>query len=249
MVRRYLVSILLAVIVAAVFLSPVFITISRMVFLFPSRIVSVTYHSISDFFLFLLRAKEFEQENRQLKKHITELELENSLLKAELSEFERLKKYKSISSRFIISRIIARDPTNWFKVAFVDAGVNQGIRAGMPVLLPEGVVGRIIEAGPGSSTVLLAIDSSSKISVIISETRELGIVEGTGKGLIMKFFSGDVDAQPGNIVLTSGLGGVFPKGLEVGRIANVNPGGLVATAEITPSVEFNKLEEVLILIK
>jgi len=105
----------------------------------------------------------------------------------------------------------------------------------------------VIGVDRGSAVVMLAVDNSSRISAIASPTRELGMIEGTGQGLLLRFFSAAVRAKPGDAVLTSGLGGIFPKGLEIGRISAVKTGGLVAVAEVVPAVEFNKLEEVLIM--
>jgi len=247
MTRRYILVWLLAAVAALIFISPPFMPAVKAVILFPSRAVTATLRGISGFFSFVSRVKKIDGENFELKKHIAELEVENSVIRARISDLERAARYKYLGARFVVSSIIAREPTNWFKTVTVDAGSGEGIVNGMCVVLPHGVVGRVIGVDRGSAVVMLAVDNSSRISAVASPTRELGIIEGTGQGLLLRFFSSAVQAKPGDAVLTSGLGGIFPKGLEIGRISAVKTGGLVAVAEVVPAVEFNKLEEVLIM--
>jgi len=249
MMRRYLILSLLLIFAGFFFQLPVMKNTTRAVFLFPSKVIHVTLNGIGGFFSFLYHAKYVDEENRLLREQLNEIETRNSLYRAKISELERLKKYESLSPGLLLSNVIARDPGNWFKTIFIDKGEGSGVRQNMVVLLHNGVVGRIIEVNPKYSTVLLAVDRGSKIAAIVRETRELGVVEGMDDFILMSFFFRDIQAKPGDTVLTSGLGGTFPKGLTLGKITQVKKVGLVAKADIEPAVDFNKLEEALILLK
>lgn len=222
---------------------------SKAVFLFPSKVIRSTINAIGGLFSFIHNLNNVNEENKSLKEQLDELRAQNSLYMAKIHEMERLKKYEPLSSRFLFSNVIARDPGNWFKTVFIDKGRDDGVEVNMVALLPGGVVGRIIEVAPKYSSVLLAVDRGSKIAAIVKETRELGFVEGMEEYLSMSFFSRDIQAKPGDTVLTSGLGGTFPKGLAIGKITQVKKGGLIARASIEPEVNFNTLEEVLVLLK
>lgn len=247
--RRYLILGLLLILAGFFLQLPTIKPVVKIVFLFPCQVIQRTVNGIGDFFSFLYQAKYLSEENKLLRKQLNEAETQNSIYLAKISELERLRKYESASSNLLLSNVIAREPSNWFKTLIIDKGSESGIRVNMPVILPEGIVGRIIEVNKGFSTVLLAVDNGSKIAAIVAETRELGIVEGMDKFLLISFFSNKIDAKPEDTVLTSGLGGVFPKGLTLGKITDVKKDGLVAKAEVQPAVNFNKIEEVLILIK
>jgi len=249
MVRKYLLLSLIFILVIFFLQLHGVRNATKLAFLFPSKIIYRTVNGIGGFFSFLYNAKYIYEENSLLKKKLMEVEVQDSLFRAKISEMERLGKYKSLPSNFLLSDIIGRDPGNWFKTAFIDRGEESGIRPNMVALLPNGVVGRVIEVTPKYSTVLLAIDRGSKIAAIVRETREPGIVEGMESSILMSFFKRDIQAKPGDIIITSGLGGTFPKGLTIGKITQVGKEGLVATADIEPAVDFNKLEEVLVLIR
>ena len=121
----------------------------------------------------------------------------------------------------------------------------------MAVLTPDGVVGHIIEVAPTVAKVLLINDLNSSISAIIQRNRTQGIVVGSGEELCRtKFLSNKADIREGDIMVTSGLGGIYPKGLIVGRLKNIakKPTGLFLDAELTPGADLDRLEEVLIVV-
>lgn len=247
--RRYLILVLIIAFAGFFLQLPRMKNTTKTVFLFPSKVIHGTLNGIGDFFSFLRHAKKVDEENFTLHEQLLVSEAQNSLFRARISEMERMRKYESLPSRFLLSNVIARDPSNWFKAVCIDKGENSGVSINMVALLPDGVVGRTIEVSPSSSTVLLAIDRGSKIAAIVRETRELGVAEGTENFILMNFFTRDIQAKPGDTVLTSGLGGTFPKGLVLGKITGVGKAGLVAKADIESAVDFNKLEEMLILLQ
>jgi rod shape-determining protein MreC len=247
--RRYLILSLTVILIIFFIQSPWTKNAARPMFLFQSKVIHGTLNGIGGFFSFLFHIGRVNEENELLKNRLNEVETQNSIYKARISEIERTKKYETRFSNLLLSNVIGRDPGNWFKTVFIDKGENDGIRTNMVVLLSSGTVGRVIETSPSYSTVLLAIDRGSKIAVVVRETRELGIAEGMENSVQMNFFTRNIEAKPGDMVLTSGMGGTFPKGLVLGKITQVGKSGLVAKADIEPAVDFNRLEEVLVLIR
>jgi rod shape-determining protein MreC len=132
----------------------------------------------------------------------------------------------------------------------VNKGETNGVKKGMAVISPEGVVGQILKTAPYHSTVLLITDYNSALDSIIQRTRAKAIVEGIGENLCqLKYLLRSEDVMIGDVVVTSGLGGNFPKGLMVGEIRKVDKKehGIFQHAELVPSVDLTKLEEVLII--
>ncbi len=120
----------------------------------------------------------------------------------------------------------------------------------MAVIVPEGVVGQILKTGPRHATVLLLTDYNSAIDAIVQRTRAKAIVEGRGENRCqLKYLLRSEDVVVGDLVVTSGLGGNFPKGLLVGEIRKVEQRehGIFQYAELVPSVDLTKLEEVLVI--
>jgi rod shape-determining protein MreC len=120
----------------------------------------------------------------------------------------------------------------------------------MPVVSPEGIVGHVLQTSPHSAKILLVIDFNSSVDALIQRSRAKGVVEGNGESLCrLKYAPRTQDIQPGDTVVTSGLGGRYPKGLLVGKISKVDKKsyGLFQQAEIVPSVDFAKLEEVFVI--
>jgi len=115
----------------------------------------------------------------------------------------------------------------------------------------DGVVGRVIEVTSGAARVLLIADSRSAVGVLVQRSRDLAVVEGrSGRTLHMKYLSRTTQVQSGDLVITSGQGGIFPGGLVVGRITRVvkEEGELMQEAEVEPAAALDRLEEVLILL-
>jgi rod shape-determining protein MreC len=132
----------------------------------------------------------------------------------------------------------------------INKGSRDGVAVEMGVITPAGVVGRVIKAEPAVSQVLLITDRNSAVAALIQRTRDEGLVEGTEKGLArIKYLSLLADVKEGDLVLTSGLTGSFPKGLPIGTLGLVTKKelDLFQQAELTPNVDFSKIEEVLVV--
>ena len=177
-----------------------------------------------------------------------------NILKEEAEENKRLRKllgFRDETSHTLIpARVIARDPSLWHESLIIDKGTNQGIAGGMAVVSSEGVVGIVLEAGKRSGKVLLLTDRNSRIGGLVQSTREAGVVEGLSGPLCrLAYLPGGSLVRSGARIVSSGLGGVFPKGLEVGMVVIVHEEkyGLYKYALVKPSVDFNKLEDVFVI--
>jgi rod shape-determining protein MreC len=191
-------------------------------------------------------------ENARLSQQVddlTRLERENDRLRALLSLRDELPAQK------ISARVIAKDISPLFRVLRIrlDRGRDDRVQPGMPVVATDGLVGQIARVAEDYAEVTLTVDEASAVDVVMERTGSRGILRGTGesdsyKSRIQYLLRAD-EVHTGDIVLTSGLGKRFPAHLKVGTIANVEKRnfGLWQQAEVTPSVNFSKLEEVFVL--
>jgi rod shape-determining protein MreC len=189
-----------------------------------------------------------------LKQRLAELQQENHQMKEMAIANERLQKLlqfrEKISSSVIAAEVIGQDPSSWFKSVTINKGEKDGIRKGMAVISHEGVIGQILKTAPDYATILLITDYNSAIDSIVQRTRAKAIVEGKGENRCqLKYLLRADEVIVGDIVVTSGLGGNFPKGLMVGEIRKVDKRGhgVFQNAELVPSVDLTKLEEVLVI--
>jgi len=187
---------------------------------------------------------------RELEQKLTDYEE----LKAANVRLRRLLSFRGdLGVPSMAAQIIGDDSTGWFRTVLIDKGRRHGVARRMPVVAPEGVVGQTIECALGVSKVLLITDRNSAIDVMIQRSRTRGILEGKGEEDLctMKFVARTADVKEGDRVITSGLGGIYPKGLLVGRVVAVQkqPFGLFQSVEVAPSVNFGRLEEVLVLLR
>ncbi len=202
-------------------------------------------------YLFLVH---LQRENERLKKKMADIQMENDQMREMVLSHERLRKLlqfrETLSSTLIAAEVVGRDPSSWFKSVTINKGEKDGVRKGMAVISPEGVIGQILKTTPSHSVVLLVTDYNSAIDSIIQRTRAKAIVEGGGENRCqLKYLLRTEDVVAGDRVVTSGLGGNFPKGLMIGEIRKVDKKGhgIFQYAELVPSVDFTRLEEVLII--
>jgi rod shape-determining protein MreC len=133
----------------------------------------------------------------------------------------------------------------------IDKGSVDGVMEGMPVVVAEGVVGRVIRSAPHDSRVLLLTDASSAVASLVQRNRTRGVVRGQGDILTLDFALRQKDIEVGDRIVTSGTGGVFPKGLVIGEVTRTarEQYGLFQTVTVSSAVDFARLEEVLVLVK
>lgn len=149
------------------------------------------------------------------------------------------------------ARVIAVDASSWFHTVTIDKGCNDGITEGLAVVVAEGIVGRTIKCSANSSRVLLANDAASEVAALIQHNRTRGVARGKGAHLTLDYALRRKAVHLGDMVVTAGTGGVFPKGLPIGTISNIikHDYGLFQTLELTSSVDFSRLEDVLVILR
>jgi rod shape-determining protein MreC len=179
----------------------------------------------------LLRFNEMDKENRRLKK---------------LLSFAPTLPLKTVGVR-----IIGEDSTPWKNVVVLDKGTRQGIKQDMVLVSPEGLAGRVLDSGTSTSRGILLLDPDSRVSALTATSRVQGVITGTGtERLQMKYLALDAEIAVGEDVITSGVGSLFPKGLQIGKIDAVekDPDGLHLLARVRPSAPFSRMEELLCLV-
>ena len=157
---------------------------------------------------------------------------------------------RQVALPVIGARVIAYDPTLWSRSAIINQGKAQGVKEGLPVLAPQGIVGRIVEVYPEYSKVMLIVDRKSSADAMVQRTRVRGMLKGKGGNRgSLEFVPKNADVQVGDLVLASGLVGLYPKGLVFGKVtaANKKNPGVFQEIEVTPSVDLSTLEEVLVV--
>ncbi|MFA6561272.1 MAG: rod shape-determining protein MreC [Verrucomicrobiia bacterium] len=199
------------------------------------------------------------EQNHQLREQIA-LQMQDRLRLTELEdENRRLRDMagfrQAVGSRLKPARITGRDPSNWWKTILLDIGSNDGVSEGCAVVTTAGLIGKTVAVTHTMSRVLLIVDPNCKVSGLVQETRSPGIVEGvfeglgTAPGCRMDFIGRDAKVFANYTVITSGLGGVFPKGIRIGTLeaAALNESGLYKSARLKPAVDLNRLEELFVI--
>jgi rod shape-determining protein MreC len=200
-----------------------------------------------------LNLVDTRRENQRLRDRIAALE-SAAVRSAELEESNRrLVELLGFRDRFDgavhAARVIGRDPLPWFRTLTIDRGERDGIRRNLAVLSPHGVVGQIADVSRTASRVLLLTDHNSGIDAIVQRSRARGIVQGASEqGCVMNYLRRDDDVRTGDHVVTSGLDGIFPKGVLIGQVVEVaaRHRGLLQAAVVQPSAPLDRIEEVLI---
>lgn len=154
-----------------------------------------------------------------------------------------------------LARVIAREPANWWRSVQIDVGSNHKIQINQPVVTTDGLIGRISAVGDSRSTVLLVGDPALRISAVIQETRETGVILSGSSGALeadmvdLGYLLRTSNARPGQTVMTSGDGGVFPKGIPIGRIADTRSirFGIATEARVRLAASLSRLEEVWVI--
>lgn len=167
-------------------------------------------------------------------------------------ENQRLRDLLAFRDRFGVSgsgaRVIGRSPSQWFQLIVLDKGSKEGLTKQTVLVTSAGLAGRVFEVGPSASRAVLLTDPEFRAGALGQDSRDMGVVFGTGGARVaIHYLPLDTKLRVGEVVVTSGLGGVFPKGLPIGRVneVGVHANRLESVASIEPFVDFNHLEEVL----
>jgi rod shape-determining protein MreC len=217
--------------------------------------LNASIKSVGDSWYHYLFLVGIEDENKKLKKKIDELKAQLLLYQEGFLEAQRLRNLLSLKDNhdfvFVPARVIDRGKVVLSKTFLINKGTAHGLKTGIAVMAAPGLVGRIIDASWHAAKVLPIIDESSNIDAIVQRTRLQGIIQGAGSnGCVMKYISKTQDICEGDMIITSGIGGVFPKGIMIGQVSHVHKqdAGLFLRINVTPSVDFSKLEEVSVII-
>lgn len=241
-------------IAAIVLLSQIFSSDFRIktldIFRIPLKIISGSVYVLRDVAGF----RDMKMENKLLRENLSNLEKELLNLKEERLENERLRRLldfkESERRKFIPALVIARDPSGMNDTVIIDRGRKDRIEKGMIAISGSGLAGRVIETGWRISRVLLITDYDSTFSGVVERTRDEGGVSGNMRaGLIMKYLDLGCDVKKGDKVITSGLYGIFEKGILIGEVVSIDAdsSGLYMNAVVKPEVNIRKLEEVLVV--
>lgn len=218
---------------------------------------------ISSFFLFdgigniwqnYINLVDLQKENETLRQEIAKLEGENTQLKEKSLRANRLQRLLDFREHqnldTIAASVIGRKPTQWFETIIINKGQADGVEMDMGVIVPQGVVGKVIHASTHFSQVLLASDRNSAISARVQRTREEGIVQGIDNGLArLKYFPHDAAVEVGDLLLTSGLEGSFSTGIKIGRVEQIfgRKKELFLRIELSFDFDLEAVEEVLVI--
>lgn len=221
--------------------------------------VSFVGEKFGGMFHFLGDVKELREENLELSHQIDVLQAENRELKNYRTENQRLRELLSLKEsgewgETIGCDIIAKDPGNWFNIFTVDKGVNAGISINDVCVTAKGLVGRVVEVGPNTAKVISIIDAGSSVGAIVTRTQDIAVADGElallEEGLCrLNYVTSGANLVNGDTIETSGLGGIYPKGILIGTVTEVKDSvsGMSGYAIIKPAVDFERIREVLII--
>lgn len=195
-------------------------------------------------------------ENAQLRQDVVAV----NEIAAENARLQNLLNYKNGTPQFkyVVAAVIARDPSQWTNIIMINRGIADGIRKDMPVVNPQGLVGSVSQVFEHTAKIQLILDPRSAVGAIVQrpESRVAAIVEGNkdSKNSFaprMVNIARDADVVKDDKILTSGFGGIYPKGLLIGDVVDVvnEEGGLLKYAVLKPAVDFDKLEEVMVIVQ
>jgi len=194
--------------------------------------------------------------NAGLRARLVTLEEENLQLREALIASGRLARIAEIRADFEVpmlpAALVGVDPSPWFRSVLVDRGRDHGVRSGMPVISENGLVGLVTATSARAAKAMLVLDRQSAVDGIIQRSRSRGIIRGRGTSeMDFEFVARGSDVRIGDVVISSGLGGVYPKGIRIAEVASVSDPGsaLMQTATLAPAVDFGRLEQAFVMLR
>ncbi|HVP27814.1 MAG TPA: rod shape-determining protein MreC [Myxococcota bacterium] len=195
------------------------------------------------------------ERNESLQHDIDLLRDENLKLREALLATERLdaiaETQESVGLPMLPAEVAGLGPSLWYQSVLLDRGTRQGVEPGMPTVTDAGIVGLVTASSPNAAKAMLLLDRQSAVDGLVERNRARGIVRGQGTGeLVFEYDAREPDVQVGDVLITSGLGGVYPRGLRIGEIVALSPAGsgLLAQARVRPAVDFGRLEQVYVVL-
>jgi rod shape-determining protein MreC len=199
-----------------------------------------------------LALQSVRSDNEQLRREVAQLQValqqQRALAQQSRTLVELLQLREQTPLETVAAAVIAGSASPDFRTLTIDKGSADGLRPDMAVIAPAGVVGRIITPSARAAKVQLLIDRNAAAGVIVERSRAQGVVEGTGGSLRLNYLSGTADVKTGDVVSTSGIDGIYPKGFVVGQIESVErAAGSFGTIVVRPTVDFSSIEAVLVV--
>ena len=200
--------------------------------------------------------KNVRAENRRLRDETQRLRVEALRVSETLEENQRLRRLLALKAAMPLTtlsgEVIAREWGGWVRSLTVNRGRADHVTRLTAVIAPDGLIGRVVDVRPGASIVQVLTDPASTVGALVVRSRTQGIVEGEPRGTLrFKYMARDGGGiQVGDLVVTSGAGGLFPRGIPVGRVRAIDDRGsaLFSYAHLTPAVDFARIDEVLLIV-
>jgi rod shape-determining protein MreC len=218
------------------------------------RVVSVSQTAAVSLWNEYIDLRRVRRHNQLLKEEVRQLRAELGELREAAVENHRLGQLLTLRGRLggdaVAVRVVAKDSTNWFRSILIDKGMNAGIQRHMVVVAADGLVGRVVDVTALAARVQLITDPESAVGGLLLRSRVIGVAAGTQGGTVqIKYLPQMADVAVGDRVITSGMGGVFPKGIPLGKVVRSSrpAGALFQETEVQPLVDFSRLEEALVL--
>jgi len=212
--------------------------------------------SISDSIEHYVKIVNTSKENVELRQKIDTLESDIFSLNEVQKENERLKQLlefgKVIPKKKVLAQVVSWDASNDFKVLRINKGEKDGLKVLSPVITMTGLVGYVYRLSGNYSDILTILDQNNRVDSIVARTRTHGIVEGhSGITCKMKYVARTEELMEGDVIITAGLGEIYPKGIKVGTVSEIDKEniGITQRIQVKPSVDFQRLEEVVVLIE
>jgi rod shape-determining protein MreC len=204
--------------------------------------------------------KALRRDNEQLRSEVKRLNMEVIQLREDASETIRLRSALGLREqspeKLLPVRVISRKPSEWFVTATIDHGSSSGVEPGYAIITPRGFVGQVFEASPVSAQIHGLADMKPEdggVGAMVQRSRATGICQGQpNTGLLhLTYLAKDADIRNGDIIVTSGQGGIAPKGVPIGRVVKIKTesGGYMKSAQVRPSVQFDQVEEAFVVIR
>jgi rod shape-determining protein MreC len=218
------------------------------------KAISVVTNFVSDtwdsYFFSVNLANELTDMHRELRS-ARAATYHNQELTLEIRRLSRLLDMAvEMQGPWLAAHVIGKDPSPWFHSVMLDKGQTDGVEVGLPVVSPEGIVGLVIQTTSHSAKVMLITDPNSAVDALVQNSRARGIVKGGLSGFCdLQYMLHKYEVQVGDTVVSSGMDGVFPKGVPVGQVTSIatQESGIFQSIAVTPFVDFNSLEEVLVV--
>jgi len=197
--------------------------------------------------------QEVHRENERLQQELAQLRIGLQQERALAQQSRTLEQLLELRGRTPLmttgAAVIGSGASPDFRTITIDKGTADGLRPDMAVIAPAGVVGRIITPSARAAKVQLLIDRNAGAAALVERSRAQGVVEGTGGNLRMNYVSGTADLKVGDVLVTSGIEGIYPKGFVIGQIESIERGaGEFSSIVIRPAVDFSSLEAVLVVL-